>query len=345
MDKQLSFSVTSYNGYQEELRDILDENRYHKHTLQYLDWRYIAEESPYPPLIFWLRLPSSQAVGVASLISRAYWVNDHESWIWVLGDISLNTELRGKGIGRKLFHFMNSYIDKNLSNYAFVLPGVAAQKSLSATGWSQPYSISCLVWVIDPVAKTFPNIKNSISVQAIRVCLRRLASMWLSLHTSSDDFRLVVASSFGECFNELWQSLDKRNLIIRNRNSTSLNWRFEQNPRKAFKIYRLLYLNKMIGYIVCCIDRNGICQIVDLLAINVKYIRPMVALFLKEMCEKGDVQIVRIKFNEDCLYGKELKKLGFIKRSEKDVFQVYEPKQNEGISLCKWFVTVTDKDT
>ena len=341
MNNQLSFSVTPYQGFEDEIRDLLDHNRSSKHTRQYLDWRYLEEETPHLPLIFWLRLPSGKAVGVASLISRPYWVNGHASSVWVLGDIALNADLRGKGLGRKLFKFMNSYIEKNFSNFVFVIANESAQKSLAATGWNQFYPFNPLVLVIDPLEKMLPNLRNNFLFKLLRVCSRQFLSMWFSLHTFKSNLRLAAVSCFDKSFNKLWLSLDKRTIIIRDRSQTSLNWRFDKHPQESFQIHKALHLNKMVGYIISTHKKRK-CQIVDLVALKVKYVRPIVALFLKEYCKIWHIQTVRIRINEDNTYVPELKKLGFIHRYEKKAFQVYNSKEIAG--LYNWFVTEADKD-
>ena len=116
MENHISCSLTSYEGFEDEICDILNINRSSKHTRQYLDWRYLGEEASHLPLIFWLRNPSGRAVGIVSLISRPYWINEHANQVWVVGDIAINPDLRGKGYGLKLFKFMNSYIENNLSH-------------------------------------------------------------------------------------------------------------------------------------------------------------------------------------------------------------------------------------
>ncbi|MCK5543099.1 MAG: GNAT family N-acetyltransferase [Desulfobacterales bacterium] len=295
MNNQLSLSVTTYEGHEEEIIAILDRNRSVKHSIQYLNWRYRREENA-PALIFWLRLSDGKAVGIASLIYNPYMINNHEKQILILGDIALDKEMRGKGYGQKLIRFINRYIEKNSSDFAFVIPNELAQKTLLASGWSRPYSLSSFVWIIDPVIKIFPTMRKHILLKLFRIGYRRFASMWFLLHLR-ENFRLEQALCFDESFNELWQSIDKRNFIVKDRSQISLNCRFKQHPHQSFQIHKIFLLDKMVGYIIFYINKKGICRIVDLMSFRVKYIRPMLALFLKKMCEKFEIQSVRIIIN------------------------------------------------
>ena len=101
----------------------------------------------------------------------------------------------------------------------------------------------------------------------------------------------------------------------------------------------------MVGYVIFEINNEGDCKICDLLAINSSVFRPMMAAFLKKMLMRDGVKKIRIKLNKDHLYRKQLRLLGFIKKMEKEVFQVYDPR-NIGLTQgLKWCVGVIDKDT
>ncbi|MDP1879595.1 MAG: GNAT family N-acetyltransferase [Parachlamydiaceae bacterium] len=343
MEDKIYFSVTSYLGFEQEVLKVLNRNRSNVHTRQYLDWRYLGENSPHPPIIFWLHMLNGQRVGMASLISRPYWMGDEAARIWVLGDISLDKGLRGKGLGRKLFQFMNSFLEKEFCKGVFVIPNVAAQKTLTQTGWSQPYPFAWFILAIDPVATYFPHlICNPVLVQFSKVW-RQLIMKWFSLHCSNQ-FQLEKIDSFDTSFDDFWHVLEKDGLIIRDRSLVSLRWRFEQHPHHTYQIEAVKVHNKMVGYIVYEINKKGMCRITDILALSVRFVRPMIALFLKKILKQKEIRTLRIKLNNNHLYCNQLKKLGFIKRIEKDVFQVYDP-HNIGLLKSKWFITVADKDT
>jgi GNAT superfamily N-acetyltransferase len=343
MNNQLTLSITKYEGYEKDILTILDRNRSFKHTTSYLNWRYSNEGNSRPPLFFWLRLPSGKAVGIASLICRPYWVDNHKNPIWILGDIALDEEFRGKGYGQKLFRFVNSYIEKSCPGFAFVIPTESAHKALLASGWSRALPLSLMVWAFDPVIKIFPNIGGNWVFKFFRVCYRKLLLMLFSKHIRGG-FKIELSSFFDNDFNEFWKLVDKKRLIIRDRSKTSLLYRFKQCPDKLFQIHKIYYLNKLVGYIISN-NSNGLCQIVDFLPLKVRFIRPMFALFLKKMNEDLNVHMVRLRINSDCIYFSELKKLGFMQRDRKGVFQFYSPKKNEEIGRMNWFITSADKLT
>lgn len=343
-EQPLSFSVTTYKGFEDEIRGLLNRNRTEAHSRQYLDWRYLGELSPHPPLVFWLRNSSGKPVGMASLISRPYWINQCQGRMWVLGDISLDFEMRGKGVGQMLFRSMNTYIEKNLEHGVLVIPNEAAQKSLFATGWSRPNRFSWFLWVVDPVGKYFPSMTKYILFRQLGAVYRRLATLWLSVHCSQE-FKLVNVSSFDSTLDEFWRSLEKEKLILRDRGQASLRWRFERHPHCKYNIQILHCHQKMAGYVVYEVYESGMCKIVDLLVAKKENVRPMVALLLKKLCEKKNIKTVRIKLNHSNIFSSELRKLGFFVRKEKDVFQFFNTKYIGINTYTKWHITVCDKDT
>ena len=147
----VQFSVTGYAGFEEEILSLRNANRAVPKTRQYLDWRYTQLPGTPAPRVFWIRSRDRSAVGMASLIFRRYWVNGEPRDVAVLGDISLEESLRRKGLGRQLIEFVGRYLDQFSPHHsAFVVPTRAAQRCLSAAGWTTAGRLVPHVFLLDP---------------------------------------------------------------------------------------------------------------------------------------------------------------------------------------------------
>src|SRR5205823_3553504 len=93
---EFSCEVTGFHGYEQE-------------TLAYLDWRYRRSADSPEPQVFWLLTPERQRIGMASVVFRPYWSNNTRVQTAVVGDISLDTRWRGRGLGQALLRFMTEY--------------------------------------------------------------------------------------------------------------------------------------------------------------------------------------------------------------------------------------------
>src|ERR1041385_5662786 len=98
----LSLVLTGYAGHEEQVLRVRNANRSTEQTRGYMDWRYRQLPNMPPPCVAWLVSASGEAVGMAAAIFRAFWVNGVASHLAVVGDISLDERLRGKGFGQQL---------------------------------------------------------------------------------------------------------------------------------------------------------------------------------------------------------------------------------------------------
>ena len=77
----LSLSVTGYEGNEEEILQIRNENRGTLKTRIYMDWRYNNLDSGSPAKIVWIRDGADRAKGIAAIIYRNYKVGGKNSTI------------------------------------------------------------------------------------------------------------------------------------------------------------------------------------------------------------------------------------------------------------------------
>jgi len=340
--EKITFAATSYRGYASEILRLRNNNRVNHQKLDYIEWRYMGEECPYPPGIFWVYL-SDMHVGMAAIVFRPYWVDGKLHYFAVLGDISLNEEMRGKGIGKKFLHFVSLQIETQSYYCSFVIPNAAVKKSLDSCGWAVPESFAWYILFVDPVSKIYDLFKTRVIADLLSKIYRFIIKMRLSL-ISIEQYRIEKVKTFDESFDFLWQAYPKTGIIIRDRSTASLRWRYEKHPNVKYDAIKFIREDKFIGYIVYSLQKDG-CFIEDILILETKFIKPIIKLFINEIRKNKNVAIIRAKLNINHPYAAKLDEIGFIKRIEKDVFQTFTPDKKAFAPDCKWFVTRADKDT
>ncbi|OPL11560.1 MAG: hypothetical protein AVO38_15810 [delta proteobacterium ML8_D] len=342
--RDLKFSITSYKGYEDEIVRMLNANRLEPHSCQYQNWRYLDEESPLPPVVFWLHSSKGDKIGMAALIFRTYWIGNKPFKFAVLGDISLNDKYRGKGVAKQLFKFMNSTIDKESYSCAFVMPNTAAQKSLSGSGWKTEQYLVPFVYLLDVSDWIYDILKINTLANLFGKLFRYFNGLKLAFK-NTDGFSAEAVNDFDKSFDTFWVAFDKKNMIIGDKSISTLDWRYKKHPAQKFSIYKLMYNDRFIGFIVYSESGDKVCSIYEFIVLNQKYIEPSMTAFIKKMNKTNSPKSIRITLNERHPYAKALRSAGFIKRKTEGVFQTYMPSGSDMQESFSWFIGSGDKDT
>src|SRR2546430_5984453 len=139
---EFSCEVTGFHGYEQQILGLRNANRDEPETLEYLAWRYRRSADSPEPQVFWLLSPDRQRVGMASVVFRPYWSNNTRVQTAVVGDISLDTRWRGRGLGQVLLRFMTEYLDVHFPRQ----PAFVDRKStrLNSSHSQISYAVFCL---------------------------------------------------------------------------------------------------------------------------------------------------------------------------------------------------------
>ncbi len=340
-----SFSVTEYKGFEKEVLHLRNKNRSNIVNQEYMNWRYSGHECERSSLVFWVNDECGKKVGMVGMAFRPYWVKNKILNVSVIGDISLNSELRGQGIGRELFIFMNSYIKKEQLLPALVIPNTQAGKSLTSSGWKTPEQLLPHVFLINPSEKISRFIKNKCLSNVCGKIFQKILSTGLRLWPSDNGISLERTTEFCRSFDLFWAVFPKEGVIIRDRSSSMLAWRYLNHPELEFETVIVKKCGEMIGYVVYNIDKEReLCAVYDFLTFE-KREKAVIIEFIKHILTVPDVRSVRILLNQNHPYSEELRQVGFVRRSEMRTFQIFsEDSVYEGI-FPQWFINYSDKDT
>jgi GNAT superfamily N-acetyltransferase len=344
MAEPFSFSVTDYRGHEDEILAVRNRNRPTPQTRAHLDWRYVGEPAPQPPQVFWLRDQTGEPAAMAALIFRSYFVDGRETFLPVLGDISVEQKFRGQGLAKELFQKINDQVAQQNFPAAFVMPNAAAEKGLAAAGWTTVDQLTPLVCVTNPAAKFHRRLKLKPLAAAAALVARKFTRR-LVVARIRPDVLLREAQNFDQEFDALWQSFAKPGMILRSRQPHVLRWRYQQHPDAKFTIHKFHAGDRFVGYVVSQLSAaDGICLIEDFLVATPDLVAPCLARFLEQALANDAIQSVRLIPNRQNFYLPLLQGLGFVKRAPVTTFQILQPRLPLLADPAAWFVMAGDKD-
>ncbi|HVY07551.1 MAG TPA: GNAT family N-acetyltransferase [Burkholderiales bacterium] len=337
---------TSFASHAEEVLHMRNANRPIAQSAEYLAWRYQGLAGTQEPAIFWLRGKDGRAAGMASLIFRPYWLDNVKQDVAVLGDISLDSNLRGRGLGAVLLKFMTDHIREiEPDRLALVIPNAAAQRSLSSIGWVTPGRLIPHVLLLNAEHMLRRRVGGvGALAKGLAWPARQIVSALLR-KARKPGYSLQLKTSLDDSFTGLWRDCDKTGAVIGDRDAETLAWRYANHPHIAFSFAKLLFGQTLAGYLVYSFSREDReCVIYDLVMRRPEESSCMLAMFAMEVSKDPEIGNIRLLLNDKHPYRANLRKLGFISREASGVFQVNGEKAREGKGSAQWILTGGDKD-
>ncbi len=345
MKDGITIFSSGYKGYENKALELRNQNRSNIQTRKHMDWRYSHHQQAPPPKIYWVNDKKKGPVGMASIIFRPYWVDNKVRYIGVLGDISLNGDYRGRGLGIKLFEFMNSSITKELNCPGFVLPNQAAFNGLNKTGWKTRGNFVRHVFLINPCYK----IESFITISSLsKVIAKFYKKMQMKRFSVKEKYsiKMVYVDAADSFFDDVEYATCRSKKIMRQKTSYLLNWRYANHPEKKFKIAKYYFDGtSFFGYIIFNINNvKRTCTIYELMVMDESAVLDALVFFIHTMITNEKVFSIQMVINDEHPYSNHLVKKGFTKRKDKQVFQTYNEKSIKGCEDLSWAITSGDKD-
>ena len=346
MDPEDGFActVTGFEGFEQEVLRLRNANRDHPETLDYITWRYQSSPDAPPPRVFWLSAPDGERIGMGSAIFRPYWIQGVRVPIAVLGDISLDTRWRGRGLGLRLIRFMTAWLDEQFPRQpAFVIPTEPARRALLKAGWLTRGSLVPHVYVLDGTPYVRALVRSDWLASRIALPLRSIASALARWHIPRDG-TLRLTKVPDEPLLEFARNLAPPKGAARDLAPESLTWRYARHPRTSFSFGAFSRGGELRGWLVYedgTLEQS--CSVYDAAATTPADLRAMLALFILRSLRSARLTSLRIVFNEDHPWKFCLRGLGFLARRPDTVFQVHS--SDRSAEVLTWCVTQGDKDT
>jgi hypothetical protein len=338
-----SCTVTGADGFEPEILRLRNANREWPETIDYITWRYQRAPAAPDPLVFWLISPDGQRIGMASAVFRPYWVREVSVQTAVIGDISLDSRWRGRGLGQLMLRFMTNYLDEHFPEQpAFVIPTEAARKTLAHIGWLTAGTLVPHVYVLDFTRYVVRMVRNEWFASSVARQIRRLARLVLKMHIGRDDVLDLTDGLEGSLL-EFAKGLPKSSGVAHDTGPESLKWRYAQHPNRRFKFASFSRSGEIRGFLVF---EDGTIQqtwsIYDLAARTPSDMRAMLALFILRSLSTPGLSSLRVLLDNRHPTRMCLRRLGFVPRHPDTVFQIRTPR---AMRATTWHVTQGDKDT
>lgn len=282
---------------------------------------------------------------MAAAIFRAFWVNGRLESVAVIGDISLDARLRGRGLGQQLLMGLSrDFVSRTSNHRALVIPTEAARRSLDALGWRSAGRLIPYVCLLNPSMRLARILRNKIVVDVLSVLTRSSLSMVAKLQ-ARNGFSIHIADDFDSTFDGLWACLPKAGLIMSDRSFKTLAWRYRDHPNLCFHVARFVYRGELRGYVIFkseLMERE--CTIHDIVVADEGDLPCMLSLFLGYCIEHGGVDCIRLVLSEYHPYVRKVWRLGFVPRELQGIFQVLDPPFPDSSIMEPWCLTGGDKD-
>jgi GNAT superfamily N-acetyltransferase len=340
-----TFRTTGYGGFEGDILRLRNANRAQARSSDYLAWRYAGLRGAPDPLVYWIRDAADRPIGMASMIFRAFCIDGQMRWVAVLGDISLDAEQRGRGLGRSLLQYVTDSLGhSHPETLALVIPNQAAQQALTAIGWTKAGRLVPHVLLLNPQAK----LRELLRSTWLAKVLAPLARLWVTIAVKANrrpGYSLRLDGSPDESFDMLWRSLDKSNLAIGDRGIGALQWRYVAHPGGRFRFAKLERLGRLAGYLAYELQETSRdCVVHDLVVREPDDVGRMLALFVAHLSATGAADSVRLVLNDGHPYRRRLRRLGFVARKESAAFLLHGARAQAALGGSTWFLTHGDKD-
>lgn len=347
----IRFLSTSYEKSRDDFISFRNANREITQSEAYFDWRYLNRPCrQLKPIIVWTETVEGRKIGSLSIVPDYYMINKRLCPIGVLGDISVSKEWRGQGIAQKMFHYLSGLGEMNEFDACIVLPNEDAARPLQKAKWQTVSRLERYVKILDLEHQFKRLIKSPVLSKAISLPLNHaLKLIYLETYLRpSSGYNGELVSDFDGRFDELWNNINKTDIIIGLRNSEYLRWRYSNHPLLKYRIFTLLNNTRLCGYVVFYSEKDKLF-IEDIASLNGKdFGTRLLYYFLRFVRQDEGISSITLKMDGNNLLQFPLFLFGFIKRSHNKKLLIKQSGKSEEASSffdgSRWYLTHRDKE-
>ena len=340
----LTCAVSGFAGHEQQILRLRNTNRAGDETLAYLHWRYETGAGAPPPQVCWLLDRQAQPVGMVAIIFRPYWVAGVLEQVAVVGDISLDAQWRGRGLGQRLLRFMSAYLDEHFARHpGFVIPTESARRSLAQVGWGHAGELVPQVLLLQPARYLLPVLRSGPLARGLGRVLRAGTRAWAGRFARAGA-RLEIGDAPDPAVSELLAQAGGGGEVRRAASLELLNWRYVRHPHTRFRFATLRRAGGALGLAVfedSSIDDT--CTVYDLFAASEHDLRELLSRLAIHCLSQPRLIALRVLLDGRHPARAALRRVGFIARAPEAVYQVYA---GAGTQASRhWCVSQGDKDT
>jgi hypothetical protein len=157
-----------------------------------------------------------------------------------------------------------------------------------------------------------------------------------------------VKTTFDHRFDDLWSKAISQFDILGDRSAAYLTWRFGGTAISTYRVFCLSDDTQTLAGYVIFSRHNATAKIADILAADLRWLRPLLLGFTREMRREGAENLTFLYVGSDAI-GRALKSCGFFKRPEKSNMLIYvngeaHSSAMELLEPSRWYLTDADRD-
>ena len=313
-------------------------------------WNY--NQCPYGVARCWLAKheESNTFIGTATLFPRVILVKGEPVSAAVAGDFAVDKQHRNLSTALALQKEIQSKIHDTKFKFIYLLPNEQAQGIFLRLGYKK---IGNFVHFVKPLKSEYQYNKYLHSFLQLKIFAKTVDFLIKSIakenrYKTTLKFSIEIPEYFDDRFDVFWNNLTKHSIIIGERTSIFLNWRYIQSPEKKYEIFCLLDEHKdIIGYIVYFLEKS-MCHIMDMLYEPSSEVLSLLLAEFSRFIRMKEVGSISVYYLGGSLLEKKLREFNFlpIKNEMNDVI-IYSPNMADNTGLFNkenWHFFAGDND-
>lgn len=324
----------------------------HPHLENLLPRRFtwIYENNPYgvPDSWFLRNTKGNAPIGMASIIPRSMWVNGEKVTAGVAADMMVDKNHRSLGPALMLQRALVASCEEG--RYTFIYgfsPRPAAAVQLRA-GFQAMGSCVRFLKILSTERFTRNQKMHYIARAAGGIIDTAIMAADFILSAKdllkSRNISSRISDSFDSGFDQLWEKLPRQNLVVGDKTSSYLTWRYTMSPYHSHKIFTLANTaDNILGYLVFSIVDQTI-QIYDMAATG--RLDLLLSSFIAVARRNYRVHAISFMLFAGCSIIPSLTRRLFLKRPDDLIIVVYCKKDFSSLhrTPLNWHLYAGDKD-
>jgi hypothetical protein len=313
------------------------------------EWNY--NQCPYGDAHCWLAKDeqSNTFIGTSALFPRVILVKGDPVYAAIAGDFAVDIQHRNLITALSLQKEIRSKIHDTKFKFIYLLPNKQAKGIFLRLGYKK---IGRFTYFIKPLKSEYQNnkfihsfLQFKLFAIAVDIFIKSFAKE--KRYKTQLKYSITTPEYFDDRFDVFWKNVSKHFIIVGERTSFFLNWRYIQSPVKKYKIFCLSNEhNDIIGYIVYFLEINK-CHIMDILfEPSTEVISLLLAEFSRFIRMKG-VGSIHVDYLGSSLLEKKLREFNFLPIKNEVDLLFYSPDITDNPDLLKkenWHFFAGDND-
>lgn len=337
----IRYSVEPYAHCREVVAQLRNATRPTMRDAAYLAWRYEGRPcaEPAQASIAW---DGARPVGALCAIPHDFFVLDRIAPIGVLGDFSVLSEYRGRGIADGIVAALRAAECARRWRGLFALPNRAAEGAFRRNGFALGRGVGRHVRLLST------REQSGLRRTAAGLAARLMAPVFRDYRGKMPtDLEFRCGHGFDARHDRLWERLPKDGRIISVRNAAYLRWRFERHPLHRFQTFELARDAELCGYFTLHVE-SATAVVDDFCALDRPSADVLLRQVLRELRRSRDSGRFALQVSQGFWPAMVWSRYGFFAREDRQssawTLSDGAPPVDPAVMEMAWHVTMADKD-